>query len=404
MPESHVHEFTGVWARQSADHQVVTFAATSEQIERIAAIDRISRDERGKLSGFQRSQIVSHIREIRDYFEQPQAVLPNPVVLAFTSGVATEQMEGGLARFRVDVGSGPPGLVVDGQQRLTALLESGRGDFQVFVAALVCRDEVELRRQFVLINNTRPLPKSLLYELLPTLPGLPARLSARAFAAKLTERLNYETGSAFAGRINMHTNPGGVIKDTAIQRVVMNSVADGALRELMHFPDGDDRSYELLNQYFWAVRDVFEEDWEGRTSRTSRLVHGAGIQAMGYVMEVLYSRDGSQRRAEFRSGLSCLAGRTAWTQGAWRYAENDIRPWNSIQNVNHRTRPPSNPPGQSGAGRWMRRPRQFGDELMENHSALVLRCGGQVSTTCLAAWALERYTTVATVAFDYGAP
>jgi 7-cyano-7-deazaguanine synthase len=33
--------------------------------------------------------------------------------------------------------------------------------------------------------------------------------------------------------------------------------------------------------------------------------------------------------------------------------------------------------------------------------ALVLFSGGQDSTTCLA-WALERYTHVETIAFDYG--
>ena len=34
-------------------------------------------------------------------------------------------------------------------------------------------------------------------------------------------------------------------------------------------------------------------------------------------------------------------------------------------------------------------------------SALVLFSGGQDSATCLA-WALERYTTVETLGFDYG--
>ena len=53
---------------------------------------------------------------------------------------------------------------------------------------MVCADEAELRRQFVLINNTRPLPKSLIYELLPGVDGLPSRLSNRAFAAELTAR------------------------------------------------------------------------------------------------------------------------------------------------------------------------------------------------------------------------
>ena len=70
--------------------------------------------------------------------------------------------------------------------------------FEVFVSALICADESELRRQFVLINNTRPLPKSLIYELLPTVDGLPRGFN-RAFAAELTARLNYDRDLVAAG-------------------------------------------------------------------------------------------------------------------------------------------------------------------------------------------------------------
>ena len=59
------------------------------------------------------------------------------------------------------------------------------GDFEVLVSAVICGDEAELRRQFVLVNNTRPLPKSLIYELLPGVDGLPSRLSNRSFASEL---------------------------------------------------------------------------------------------------------------------------------------------------------------------------------------------------------------------------
>ena len=40
-------------------------------------------------------------------------------------------------------------------------------DFEVFVSALICKDNDELQKQFILINNTRPLAKELIYELLP---------------------------------------------------------------------------------------------------------------------------------------------------------------------------------------------------------------------------------------------
>src|SRR5262249_52408941 len=160
-----------------------------------ASIDRIGRNANGELRGFQRPQIASHICEIKDYLEQDDAVLPNPIVVAFTSGISVEPCSDGVSRIKIDIGEGPQGLVVDGQQRLSALTQLPAKDFEIFVAALVCSDVAELRRQFVLINNTRPLPKSLIYELLPTVNGLPPRLSKLSRAAHLTARLNYDERS-----------------------------------------------------------------------------------------------------------------------------------------------------------------------------------------------------------------
>ena len=81
-------------------------------------------------------------------------------------------------------------FVVDGQQRLSALATMEKPGFQVFVSALICKDYNELRQQFVLVNNTRPLPKSLIYELLPTVYGLPERFTSRKFAARIIDLLN----------------------------------------------------------------------------------------------------------------------------------------------------------------------------------------------------------------------
>ena len=300
-------------------------------------IERISRNESGKLSGFQRPQIVAHIHEIKDYLEQPEAILPNPIVVAFTRGVTVEEASDGISRLTVDILQGPPGFVVDGQQRLSALYQLDGKDFEVFVSAILCADEAELRRQFVLVNNTRPLPKSLIYELLPEVAGLPQRLANRAFAAALTARLNYDSGSSLKGYIHQHTNPSGVISDTAIQRVVINSVSDGAMREFLRLNEGDngkERCLELISEFYRAVHAVFREDWDGHTPKTSRLVHGAGIVALGYVMEVLALLDGSRSSEEFAKGLGCLIGHTAWTSGEWDLGPGDKRHWKAVQNVN----------------------------------------------------------------------
>ena len=326
--------YTAVQADQSKTHTVVSFAATAEEVLRFSAIERIGRDSEGSLSGFQRPQIASHIREIKDYLEKPDAILPNPIVVAFTKGVAVTLLDNALCRIEIDISAGPIGLVVDGQQRLSALSQVAGKEFKVFVSGIVCQDEAELRRQFVLINNTRPLPKSLIYELLPGVESLPARLEARSAAAEFTEKLNYARFSSIKGQIHQHTNPGGVISDTAIQKVIMNSLNDGIMRDMAQGERGQERCLKLISEFYRGVQRVFPEAWWGHTPKTSRLVHGAGIGALGYVMEVLATLDGARNWDEFAKGLGCLADRTAWTSGHWDFGGGDIRHWKAIQNVN----------------------------------------------------------------------
>lgn len=323
--------YLAVCAQQSNEHQVLSFAATAADVLRFASIDRIGRDAQGELSGFQRPQVAAHIREIRDYLEKPDSVLPNPIVVAFTDRVTIEDLGNGAARLSIDMSGGAPGLVVDGQQRLSALAEVDR-DFQIFVSALVCRDEAELRRQFVLINNTKPLPKSLIYELLPTVANLPPRLSRRSVASEITARLNFEN-TALKGYIKQHTCPEGVIADTVMQRIIMESLTNGVMREMIRAPKGLDQCVRLVSNFFDAVKRVWPDAWHGQKPASSRLLHGAGIQALGDVMEVLAQRTDARSVDEFYDGLSCLKNKTAWTAGDWELA-GEVRRWNSLQNVN----------------------------------------------------------------------
>jgi DGQHR domain-containing protein len=259
--------------------------------------------------------------------------LPNAVIVAFIDGATVKDRGQGIVEVKIDVANGKPGFVVDGQQRLTALAGIDKPGFQVFVSALVCKDYNELRQQFVLINNTRPLPKSLIYELLPTVDGLPERFTARKFSAKVVDRLNFTKGSSLFGEIRQHTNPAGMISDTAMQKLIMNSASDGAIREFYQFDDREERAYQLVHQFFRAVREVFGPEWTGMSPRLSRLRHGAGIVAMGFVMDLLYSSEGAIEKRQFERGLQLLQPRTAWTSGQWPLETNDCRPWNGIQNT-----------------------------------------------------------------------
>lgn len=325
--------FAAIRARQSPNHQVFSFAATAEQILAIASIDRVRRDECGNLSGFQRPLVSRHIREIRDYLGRSDSVMPNAIVLAFTGGVHVRGEAGALVEIEVDVSQGPVGFVVDGQQRLSAMAGLPGRDFQLLVSALICETSEELRRQFILVNNTSPLPKSLIYELLPAVDGLPKRMTDRARAARVVELLNFDSRSSLLGQIKQHTNPGGVISDNALQRLVMNSLSDGYCRETIELSDGENRCFLAISEFFEAVQDVFGTSWYGHVPRTSRLVHSAGIISMGFVMEAICEK-GAPCAPMFKIGLQKLVGYTAWTEGSgeWKF-RSGARSWNSIQNL-----------------------------------------------------------------------
>ncbi len=331
MPSSNTLKYLTITAQQSNEHKVLVFAAKASDIRRFASIDRISRSAQGELSGFQRPQVAGHIREIQDYLEKPNSILPNPIVVAFIDHVSIKELTEGSTELTIDLSDGPPGLVVDGQQRLSALAGVER-DFDVFVSVLICQDEAELRRQFVLINNTKPLPKSLIFELLPTVDDLPARLARRSVAADLTARLNFENTS-LKGYIRQHTCPDGIIADTVMQKIIMESLNNGVMRDLIRRPKGAEHCIQLVSNFFEAVKRVFPNAWHGHKPTTSRLLHGAGIQAMGDVMEVLAQRTDARDADDFVSGLACLSNKVAWTEGEWELG-GEVRRWNSLQNVN----------------------------------------------------------------------
>jgi DGQHR domain-containing protein len=328
------YRFKAIRARQATGYDVFVFAAQPREILAFSEIERVARGDDGQLKGFQRHQVASHIKDIRDYLSRDDALLPNAVIVAFIDGVQVKDTGQGVVEVKIAAKNGSkPGFVVDGQQRLSALSAIQKPGFEVFVSALVCKDYNELRQQFVLINNTRPLPKSLIYELLPNVEGLPERFTQRKFAARIVDRLNFTRGSALYADIRQHTNPTGVISDTAMQKLILNSASDGAIRDLIQYEDREERAYHLVSEFFHAVARVYGPAWAGMTPRFSRLRHGAGIVSMGFVMDQLYSAEGANHRHQFEGGLTLLRPYTAWTSGQWPLESFDTRPWNGIQNT-----------------------------------------------------------------------
>jgi len=347
---------------QDPKHPLYMFSLTAEELVQIAEISRISRDDEGKLIGYQRPEVHRHIENIVEYLDSDSVIFPNSIILALTSDVNFKESRGP----KIDNGSGTPGSVeiplpvngqpkpawiVDGQQRTMALVRSKRRDLPVPVNAFIA-DTVDLQRdQFLRVNNTKPLPKGLIDELLPEVDSiLPANLNARKAPSALCDLLNNDPGSPFKGIIRRASSTGKktggeVVTDTVLINMLQESFqSSGALNPFRNIAAGT-TDFEgvraLLFMYWNAVRETFPGAWGIRPEK-SRLMHGAGIRAMGRLMDrIMFMVDADDPKS-FQYVLNELARikpHCHWTGGIWD--EIGLR-WNEVQNIPSHIRSLSN--------------------------------------------------------------
>jgi hypothetical protein len=98
----------------------------------------------------------------------------------------------------------------------------------------------------------------------------------------------------------------------------------------------------VLVVYWSAVQRVFPDAW-GQPPARSRLMHGAGIRAMGRLMDRVMAginaRD-ARASAQAERELRRVAPMCRWTEGAWE-GLNGLE-WNEVQNVPRHVRALSN--------------------------------------------------------------
>lgn len=335
--------------RQGPTRLLYSFAIDGKQLDRIAAVSRVHRDETHRIEGYQRPEVLSHIKNIRNYVESSGAMLPNALVLAFDPRVRFEATKndgdecvsraGELVIPLVDLeGDVLPGWVVDGQQRIAAIRDARVKDFPVCVVAFITDSQAEQRSQFILVNHTKPLPSGLINELLPASDGLlPPALRRRQFPAVLMDRLNFDDDSPFVRRIKTPTTPEGIVKDNSILRMIENSFSDGALysfRDPMSGTGDEEAMLKMLKSFWSAVRRVFADAWD-KPPRQSRLMHGVGIVSLGFLMDAITDRQRSRVLTvdDYESDLLPLATACRWTNGFWPFGPDSQRRWNELQNT-----------------------------------------------------------------------
>jgi DGQHR domain-containing protein len=339
---------------QTDGHSLYLFTLTAAEVLQVADVSRVSRDEAGKLIGYQRPEVKSHVQDIVDYLDSDPVIFPNAIIMALSSTVVFVSSRGrkvtdGLATGgtlklpRPSAGQPKPAWIVDGQQRALALSRAARGDLPVPITAFVA-DAVSLQRdQFLRVNNTKPLPRSLVTELLPEVDSpLPTHLSVRKAPSFLCDRLNNEPSSPFHQMIRRASTSKteaarAVIADNSVVRMLQESYTQpgGCLYPYRNLTTGDtdvDGIHQALCVYWSAVRDAFPDAW-GKPAEESRLMHGAGIRAMGRLMDrVLGSVDVRQPDAvvEIRKHLDLVAPYCRWTSGNWE--ESGLR-WDAVENT-----------------------------------------------------------------------
>jgi DGQHR domain-containing protein len=338
--------------QQSKKKVIFQFTIDGKELPRFAAISRIRRNEKREIAGYQRPEARSHIASIRKYIESESPMIPNSLVVAFKEAVVFVPLKGTNTKDKIQMGhlvipalestdeeGEVIGWIVDGQQRSAAIREARVKEFPIPVTAFVATSESEQREQFILVNSVKPLGKSLIYELLPTTDAmLPSSLARRRLAATVLDALNSDVKSPFFMKIQTPTNPGGKIKDNTILRMLEYSILEGVLYNFRDPKTGDGdvkKMCAIVNNYFGAVKERFPEDWE-LTPRKSRLVHGAGIISMGFLMDQIatQSKKGTiTSKAVFATEIELIAAKLRWSSGFWSIAGKGKVQWNDFQNT-----------------------------------------------------------------------
>src|SRR5258708_8422222 len=70
---------------QNDKHPLYIFCLTGDEILEVADISRLSRDDAGKLIGYQRADVKRHIQDIVEYLNSDNILFPNSLILALST-------------------------------------------------------------------------------------------------------------------------------------------------------------------------------------------------------------------------------------------------------------------------------------------------------------------------------
>jgi len=343
--------------QQANKTAVYSFFVPGEMVVQIADISRVHYDEIESLQGFQRREIKNHVNNIVEYLDHMEVLFPNAIILALGQEIDFKRARGrdpegitdvadiGTISIPLRLEGNRVAWIVDGQQRSLALAKTKNKNIPVPVIAFFAPDLETQRSQFILVNKAKPLPTRLINELLPEVDVyMPRDLAVRKIPSELCNLLNKDPQSPFYKLIRRASHDDlelAVIVDTSLIKVIKKSISSplGALAQFKGY--GTELSdvnsmYRTLLLFWNEVKRVFPDAW-GLPPTKSRLMHSAGISAMGVLMDKILARtqESPEAAKEIRISLEKIAPHCHWVSGIW---QGIGLKWDDIQNVNSHVR------------------------------------------------------------------
>ena len=341
---------------RQGSHFIYCFGVDGKRIHDFAAVSRVHRDD-DSLQGYQRPEVLTHIKAIRRYLESdgadaPQRHRPGLRRARDASSPGTRRATWttshvGELVIPVDeslAGRREAGLAGRRTTAIAAIRDADLAEFPVAAVGFIAKDEAEQRSQFILVNNTKPLPKGLIHELLPDSTGhLPPAYARKQLPAEVMiqpERRRAGLAGPPVRRTHRHADSAGWLhqgqqrpqddREQSVRRGALPVPRSGRW-DRRRRPDPAPPQ-PLLDA---VVAHTSSTRRGSLPPRKSRLTHGVGIQSMGYVMDHLTEGVPAAELGglDLERTIAQLESETSWTAGSWDFGPDNVRRWNGLQNT-----------------------------------------------------------------------
>ncbi len=241
----------------------------------------VSRRIEDKVLGYQRSFSNSRIKQIKNYINQEQGVIPNSILVNLDEGkYSYSEEDQQLSLDKTD----SLGLIIDGQHRVKGCYEANP-EFQLMVVATLSLSVKEQARIFITINQTQKgVPASLYLDLMNLLEGDidnfdQEGISAERRATEIAIRLNEADESPLYQLIRRTGDAGfGISLSEFVNQ--MKDYVEPKTGKLANY--GFEQQCKIFEIYFRAIKAVFLEQWEDPKSYILKTVAFGGLMKAFY--------------------------------------------------------------------------------------------------------------------------